>query len=129
MMGRNAAGIPRVANITMIKAQPSGVFILTVTNTAKGKYREALKTEITDPEIAIRIIFSPSKPNQLELVFAKEKGGDHVVKTEEGRKVLLIGTDLMPGLEEVVIDDKETPEGTGFIISKPASSASCSKAE
>jgi hypothetical protein len=50
--------------------------MLTVTITAKEKFREALQTRTTDPEIAIRIIPSPSKPNWLELVLDKEKEGD-----------------------------------------------------
>jgi Fe-S cluster assembly iron-binding protein IscA len=97
--------------------------MLTVTTTAKEKFREALQTRKMDSEIAIRIIPSPSKPNWLELVFDKEKEGDQVVRTEEGRKVLLIGADLMPALEEVVIDYRETSEGPVFTISKPAASA------
>ena len=97
--------------------------MLTVTTTAKEKFKEALQTQTTDPEIAIRIISSPSKPNRLELVLDKEKEGDQVVKSEEGRKVLLIGADLIPALEEMVVDYKETTEGTGFTISKPPPSA------
>jgi Fe-S cluster assembly iron-binding protein IscA len=97
--------------------------MLTVTTTAKEKFRETLQTRKMDPEIAIRIIPSPSRPNWLELVFDKEQEGDQVVRTEEGRKVLLIGPDLMPALEEVVIDYMETSEVTGFTISKPPPSA------
>jgi Fe-S cluster assembly iron-binding protein IscA len=97
--------------------------MLTVTTTAKEKFREALQTRKMDSEIAIRIIPSPSKPNWLELVFDKEKEGDQVVRTEDGRKVLLIGADLTPALEEVVIDYMETSEGPGFTISKAAPSA------
>ena len=97
--------------------------MLTVTTTAKEKFKEALETQRTDSEIAIRVVLSSSKPNQLELVLDKEKEGDQVVRTEEGRKVLLIGADLTPALEDVVIDYKETPEGTGFTISKPAPNA------
>jgi Fe-S cluster assembly iron-binding protein IscA len=96
--------------------------MLTVTTTAKEKFREALQTRTTDPEIAIRIIFSPSKPTKLQLVLDKEKQGDQVVTTEEGRKVLLIGSDLGSALEAVVIDYQETPEDAGFTISKPAPS-------
>jgi len=97
--------------------------MLTVTTTAKEKFKEALQRRTTDPEIAMRIISSPLKPNRLELVLGKEKEGDQVVETEEGRKVLLIGADLIPALEEMVIDYQQTPEGTGFTISKPAPSA------
>ena len=97
--------------------------MLTVTTTAKEKCKEALQTRTTDPEIAIRIISSPSKPIRLEFVLDKEKKGDQVVRTEEGRKVLLIEADLIPALEEMVVDYNETTEGTAFTISKPAPSA------
>jgi Fe-S cluster assembly iron-binding protein IscA len=97
--------------------------MLTVTTIPKEKFKEALETQRTDSEIAIRVVLSSSKPNQLELVLDKEKEGDQVVRTEEGRNVLLIGADLMPALEDVVIDYKETPEGTGFTISKLAPNA------
>jgi Fe-S cluster assembly iron-binding protein IscA len=97
--------------------------MLTVTTSAKEKFKEALQTETTDPEIAMRIILSPSKPNRLNLVLDKEKEGDQVVRTEEGKKVLLIGADLVSALEEMVIDYKETTEGTGFTIEKPAPGA------
>ena len=96
--------------------------MLTVTTAAKEKFREALQSRAADLEIAVRIISSPSKPNQLELVFDKEKEGDHAVRTEEGRKVLLIGADLIPALEEMVVDYKETPKSSGFTISKPVPS-------
>jgi Fe-S cluster assembly iron-binding protein IscA len=97
--------------------------MLTVTTTAKEKFKEALQKRTTDPEIAIRIVSSPSNPNRLELVLDKEKEGDQVVETEEGRKVLLIGSDLFSAVEEMILDYKETSEGTGFTISKPAPGA------
>jgi len=93
--------------------------MLTVTTTAKEKLKETLETKTTDPEIAIRIVPSPSKPDRLDLVLDKEKEGDQVVETEEGRKVLLIEPNLVSALEEMVVDYKETPEGTGLTISKP----------
>jgi len=92
--------------------------MLTVTTTAKKKLKEALETQTTDTEIGIRVVPSSSNPNQLGLVLDKEKKGDQVVETEEGRKVLLIGADLVSALEEMLIDYKETPEATGFTISK-----------
>ncbi len=97
--------------------------MLTVTITAKEKFREALQTATADPEVAMRITLSSSKPNRLSLVLDKEKEGDQVVRTEEGRKVLLIGADLGTALDEMVIDYKETTEGIGFTIEKPPPSA------
>jgi Fe-S cluster assembly iron-binding protein IscA len=59
----------------------------------------------------------------LELVLDKEKEGDQVVETQEGRKVLLIGPDLISALKEMVVDYKETSQGPGFTISKPVPGA------
>ena len=97
--------------------------MLTVTTTAKEKLKQALQKQTTDPEMAIRIVSSPSEPNRLELVLDKEKEGDQVVETEEGTKILLIGPDLVSALEGFVVDYQETPEGADFTISKPAPSA------
>jgi len=94
--------------------------MLTVTTAAKEKLKEALQKQTTDPEMAIRIVSSPSEPNRLELVLDKEKAGDQVVESEESIKVLLIGPDLVSALEELVVDYQETSEGAGFAISKPA---------
>ena len=97
--------------------------MLTVTTTAKEELKEALQKQTTDPEMAIRIVSSPSEPNRLKLVLDKEKEGDQVVETEEGVKLLLIGPDLISALEGFVIDYQETVEGADFTISKPAPSA------
>ena len=94
--------------------------MLTVTIAAKGKLKEALQEQTTDPEMAIRIVSSPSDPKRLELVLDKEKEGDQIVESEEGTKILLIGSDLVSDLEGMVVDYEETPEGAGFSISKPA---------
>ena len=94
--------------------------MLTVTAPAKEKLEEALQEQTTDPEVAIRIIASPSEPNRLALVLDKEKEGDQVVESEGGSKLLLIGPDLAPALDGLVIDHQETPEGAGFTISKLA---------
>jgi len=92
--------------------------MLTATATAKEKLKAALQEMTKDPEMAIRIVASPSESNRLDLVLDKEKEGDQVVESEEGIKVLLIGSDLTPALEGMVIDYQETPQGAGFIISK-----------
>jgi Fe-S cluster assembly iron-binding protein IscA len=94
--------------------------MLTVTEIAKEKLREHLQTKTTDPEMAIRLVTSPSEPKQFTLVFDKEKEGDKVVESKAGIKVLLIRPDLVSELEGLVVDYQETPEGEGFIISTPA---------
>jgi len=47
--------------------------MLTVTALAAGKLKEAIQAWTTDPEVAIRLIPSPSMPNQIEMVLDKEK--------------------------------------------------------
>ena len=97
--------------------------MLTVTIAAKRKLKEALQKQTTDPETAIRVVSSPSDPKRLELVLDKEKEGDQIVESEEGTKVLLIGSNLGSDLEGMVVDYQETSEGTGFTISRPAPAA------
>ena len=90
----------------------------TVTPTAKQKLKAKLQELKTDTEMIIRLIPSPSTPGRLEMVLDKEREGDQVVKSDDGTKVLIIGADLVPILEEMVIDFRETSQGAGFAISK-----------
>ena len=92
--------------------------MLTVTASAKEKLQQTLQAQTTEPEVAIRITRSTSDANKLELVLDKEKEGDQVVESDDGTKVLIIGADLVPTLEEMVIDFRETSQGAGFAISK-----------
>ena len=64
---------------------------------------------------------SPEKPNNLQLALSKEQEGDRVVESEDGRKILLVGVDIAPTLEEMVFDYKETPEAKGFTLTKSTS--------
>ena len=50
--------------------------MVTVAITAKEKLKEALQEQTADPEVAIRIVSSPSEPNRLQLGLDKEKEGD-----------------------------------------------------
>jgi Fe-S cluster assembly iron-binding protein IscA len=95
--------------------------MLTVTEIAKEKLREDLQKKTTDPEKAIRLVSSPSEPNQLMLVLDKIRERDQVVVSKEGIKVLLIGPYLGSELEGMVVDYQETAAGAGFTISTPAS--------
>jgi len=97
--------------------------VVTVTPTAKEKLKEILQERTMDPQEAMRIIRFPLNPEQLEFVLDKEKEADHVVESEEGRKLLLIGPLLVLVLGEKVIDYQETPQRVGFTISKPTPSA------
>ena len=94
--------------------------MVTVSTTAKEKLKEALQEQTADLEVAIRIVPSLSEANRLQLGLDKEKEGDQVVESEEGIKLLLIGPNLAPVLEGMVIDYQETSQGAGFTISKLA---------
>ena len=91
--------------------------VLTVTALAVEKLKEAIRTQATDSEIGIRLMPSPSTPNQFEMALDKEKEGDQVVESE-GLKILLLRPELAPALEGMFIDCQGTPQGVRFTISK-----------
>jgi len=93
--------------------------MLTVTAQAAEELKEAVQAQTQDPEIAIRLVPSTSKPNQLGMALDKEKEGDQVVESE-GAKVLFISSELSQALDGMVIDCQETPEGVQFSLTKLA---------
>ena len=93
--------------------------MLTVTAQAAEKLKEAIQAQTTDPEVAIRLVPSASRPNQLDMALDKEKEGDQVVESK-GAKVLFVSSELSQVLEGMVIDCRETPQGVQFSISKLA---------
>jgi Fe-S cluster assembly iron-binding protein IscA len=92
--------------------------MFTVTTSAEGKLKEALQESASEPEQAIRIMPSPSKPDQLALAVDEEREGDEVVKDQEGSKLLLIGTNVSPVLDGMTMDYQETPQGSSFVLSQ-----------
>jgi Fe-S cluster assembly iron-binding protein IscA len=96
--------------------------MLTVTEQAAEKLKEAIQAQTTDPEVAIRLIPSTARPNHLDMALDKEKEGDQVVESE-GVKVLIVSSELAEVLDGMVIDCQETPEGSYFSISKQAPDA------
>ena len=92
--------------------------MLRVTAKAKEKLEESLQESTKDPEIAMRVLASPSKPGKYGFTWDKEREGDQVVESEGGRKVLFIQADLATKLEGIVFDHQETSQGTGFTLSK-----------
>jgi Fe-S cluster assembly iron-binding protein IscA len=93
--------------------------MLEVTAKAKEKLREALfEEQRVDLEIIFRITPIHSMPDRLGIALDTEKGGDQVVESEEGIKVLLIESHLAQKLEGMVLDYQEKPQGKGFKILK-----------
>ena len=101
--------------------------MLTVTAVAKEKIKAKLQGMKTDADVTIRLIPSPVNQGKWKMILDKEKEEDHVVKSEDGIKILLIGADLATELGEMIIDFRKTPEGTGFAIYKLPSKSSSSQ--
>ena len=101
--------------------------MLIVTANAKEKLKEALREQADPPQMAIRVIPSPSNPNQLQLALDKPKEEDQVVESDDGTKLLLVGPDLVPALEGITMDYQETPQGSGFTMSRLATEGKESK--
>lgn len=97
--------------------------MLTVTSSAKEKLKATLLTLSVNPDMAFRITTSRSSKNHFKLILDRERKGDHVVKNKEGTKLLLIGTDIAPKIDGIVISyyQGKTPRESNFIISKPVS--------
>jgi len=93
--------------------------MLTVTAQAAEKLKEAIQAQTEDPEVAIRLIPSTLRPNQLDMALDKEKEGDQVVESE-GAKVLFVSSELAQVLDGMVIDCQETPQGVQFSIARLA---------
>lgn len=94
--------------------------MLTVTETAKEKLREALQAKIREAEMTFRIMITSAAPKRFEIGLDTEREGDQVVENDEGVKVLLIGANLAEELEGMVFDYREVPQGARFTISKPS---------
>jgi Fe-S cluster assembly iron-binding protein IscA len=89
--------------------------MLTVTENARQHLKDMLLSHSDDPEIGLRLTVDP--PREFGLVLDSEGVGDQVVE-HEGFKVLIVAPDLASTLNEVVVDIKETPEGSKLVISK-----------
>jgi Fe-S cluster assembly iron-binding protein IscA len=93
--------------------------MLTVTELAAEKLKEAIQGQTEDPELAIRLVPSVSRPNQLDMALEKEKEGDQVVESQ-GVKVLFVSAELAGVMDGMVIDCQETPQGVQFSIARLA---------
>jgi len=94
--------------------------MLTVTETAREKLKGKLLGRKGKPGDCVRLVPSPSSsnPGKLKMTLGRQNAEDHVVESQDGVKLLLIGADVLPALEGMVIDFRETRRGTGFTVSK-----------
>ena len=91
--------------------------MLTVTELAAEKMKEAIRAKTADSKVGFRFVSSLSRPNQLKVVLGRKKKGDQVVESE-GVKILFLSSEVAQRLRGMVIDYQETPQGGGFTISK-----------
>ena len=90
--------------------------MLTVTDFAKEKLKSSLLRRKKGSETTIRLIPSTKAPGKWKMIWDKERPKDQVVESEDGVKILLVGADLVRAIEDMVVDFRTTPEGTGFAI-------------
>jgi thioredoxin 1 len=93
--------------------------MLTVTAQAKEKLKEALGQQ-EGPQVAIRIVPSGSQPGQLQLALDSPKEEDQVVERDEGSELLIMGPDVAAAVDGMVMDYQETPQGSGFTMTREA---------
>jgi Fe-S cluster assembly iron-binding protein IscA len=80
--------------------------MLTVTEHAKKRFKQALIFQPPHSGVAIRIVPSQKKGHSYGFTLDKEKQGDTVVNDKAGEKVLIIGRELVPDLKGKTLDYK-----------------------
>jgi len=91
--------------------------MLTVTAQAAAKLKEAIQGQTEDPELAIRLVPSASRPNQLDMALDRKQESDQVVESD-GFQVLFVSAELTQALDGMVIDCQDTPQGAQFSITR-----------
>ena len=89
-----------------------------VTDTAKEKLRQTLESEASEADMAVRLLPSKSESGKFGIALDKEKDGDQVIEDQNGKKILLVETELASSLEDVTFDYMTAPEKEGFIMRK-----------
>jgi Fe-S cluster assembly iron-binding protein IscA len=93
--------------------------MLTVTNSAKELLKDTLRRRSEDPEMGLRL--STMSPGQFGVKMDRQMAGDQVVRYQ-GTKVLIVAPDLVPLMEEAVIDTTNANDGPRLSLYKKASS-------
>jgi len=90
--------------------------MLTLTAMAKETIKAKLQGMKKGPDIVARLIPSPLKKYKWKIILDKREMNDHVFKSKDGKPILLVGFDLIPGLKEMIIDFRQTRQGKHFVI-------------
>jgi len=87
--------------------------MLTVTEKAKQELKKMLLESRNDTDKSLRIEFK--EPAQVSLVVDEEREEDQVIQLK-GMNVLLIGKDIAPIFDGVVLDVREDPNGSKLVV-------------
>jgi len=88
--------------------------MVTVTRVAKQRLGRILaEISVEDPALGLRLAFR--KSGKFDFRLDLEKAGDHVVRYK-GRKVLLIGEEMLEIIQGLTVDWQETLEGGVLVI-------------
>ncbi|MGA1871356.1 MAG: hypothetical protein ACMUJM_22730 [bacterium] len=91
--------------------------MLQVTENAKSKLKEILEKESKFNNDTLRIVYSGSKSNSLQLIFDQERKDDRIIVTgKDGKKILVIDPKLAKDTSGMIVDYQLTKEGYGFTI-------------
>ncbi len=97
------------------------VIMLHITDKAKEQIKEMLENNTDDSTKKIRLIESQHKTNVLEFVLDTPQNNDQIIKSKEGKDILLIGEHMSNQLNDFVIDYQTEPDNEGFVIEKATS--------
>ena len=91
--------------------------MVTVTDSAKEEFVRILSTKELEPGKYLRLAIPPvwTGAGDFGIVIDSEQEDDQAIDYE-GRKILLVGHDLLHQLENSVLDFKESPEGPRFTL-------------
>jgi len=90
--------------------------MITVTDSAKEHLKNILLAHSDDLDFSLRLVAKPA--GRLGFVLESEAKEDDQVVEHEGTTVLLIGHELMPIVEGLTLDVRDTAEGPELFISK-----------
>jgi Fe-S cluster assembly iron-binding protein IscA len=114
-----AARLIRKVEVGSTEAGEDKIEVNGVTATARAlqKLKESISSQSQDATAVVRIVNSPTDPNQFEMKMGNFKAGDRVLE-RDGQKILAFSAELEPMLTGITIDIRETPDGVHFTMSR-----------
>jgi Fe-S cluster assembly iron-binding protein IscA len=87
--------------------------MITVTERAKERLKEMLRSETDDPSVGLRLATAPS--GQFGIAPDREREDDQVVE-HQGSPVLLVGQEMANTIGDATIDYDESPPAPRLVI-------------